>query len=465
MNIREIKEMILNETYTSQSELHDQILFYINDRVLTFEMKIDTRDNRSFLKSTYRSRLLDLLNPTLQEKTRHLIFFCDEHRELEIVEDDEIISTSCGNQICRDAFDSYYFHCDNCSEINHIDDRYYFDNREDEYCQSCYDDNSSWCDDCETSYHSSDNCECDDNHEDEDREDSNLNAWNTKNVIHNLGREHSIRFYGIEVEVQVFEKHSRNKIVDMFRDCFNQDRQFIVCKRDGSLHETKGFEMSSTNASFKIHKDEFWNDFFELNPAQYVKAYNGYNCGIHIHFNRSAFTDDQLRRLNIFYHNPENKKLITDIAGREANSYCKFVGDIDYNSPIQTSGDTYKYRAINFNNNNTIEVRIFKSNIKQISFFRYLEFVHTVNNWILETTHDYNNNHSDYDTSKNNYFDWLLKNIHKDYSNLLIFLDDKNYFDHLQHIEQWNDIYTNFKTVVHDFRINNEELIRQESEE
>jgi len=59
----------------------------------------------------------------------------------------------------------------------------------------------------------------------------------------------------------------------------------------------------------------------------------------------------------------------------------------------------------------------------------------------------------------------LLKNIHKDYSNLLIFLDDKNYFDHLQHIEQWNDIYTNFKTVVHDFRINNEELIRQESEE
>ena len=55
------------------------------------------------------------------------------------------------------------------------------------------------------------------------------------------------------------------------------------------------------------------------------KAYNGYNCGIHIHFNRSAFTDDQLRRLNIFYHNPENKKLITDIAGREANSYCKFV--------------------------------------------------------------------------------------------------------------------------------------------
>ena len=172
---------------------------------------------------------------------------------------------------------------------------------------------------------------------------------------------------------------------------------------------------------------------------------------------------NQLRRLNCFYNNPQNRNLIVEIAGRDENNYCRFHSMIDFNSSIRTHGS--KYSVINFDNTDTVEIRIFRSNIKQISFFRYLEFVHTVNNWILETTHDYNNNHSDYDTSKNNYFDWLLKNIHKDYSNLLIFLDDKNYFNHLQHIEQWNDIYTNFKTVVYDFRINNEELIRQESEE
>jgi len=463
MNIREIKNEILNENFTSQSELNEKILSYINDRVLSFAIKHQDNEYLSELKNNYQWCLIRLLNPSLRQVTSQKIFYCYHHEELEIEDRDNVIQLDNGNWICRDAYDNHYFECDNCSEINHQDDRYYFDNREDEYCQSCYDDNSSWCDDCETSYHSSDHCECDSDQDDD--EDSNLDKWDTKNVIHNLGREHSIRFYGVEVEVQVFERHSRNEIVDMFRDCFNKDRQFIVCKRDGSLHTEKGFELSSTNASFKIHKEEFWNDFFELNPAQYVKAYNGYNCGIHIHFNRSAFTDDQLRRLNIFYHNPENRKLIVDIAGREPNDYCRFIEDIDYHSPIKTSGSAYKYRVINFNNNNTVEVRIFKSNIKQISFFRYLEFVHTVNNWILETTHDYNNNHSDYDTSKNNYFDWLLKNIHKDYSNLLIFLDDKNYFDHLQHIEQWNDIYTNFKTVVHDFRINNEELIRQESEE
>jgi len=459
MNIREIKNEILNETYTSQSELHDKILSYINDRVFSFSVKNEGSAQLAYISRKYENRLIALLNPTLDQKTSHRIFKCYEHNELEIEHLENIIETVSGDFICRDAYDTHYFECDCCGEIDHTNHRSRCDSREDEYCESCYDERVRYCDDCDTSHDENDNCECDqDNH-------SNLDEWDTKNVIHNLGREHSVRFYGVEVEVQVFERHSRNEIVDMFRDCFNKDKQFIVCKRDGSLHPEKGFELSSTNASFKIHKEEFWNDFFELNPAQYVKAYNGYNCGIHIHFNRSALTDDQLRRLNIFYHNPENRKLIVDIAGREANDYCRFIEDIDYHSPIKTSGNTFKYRAINFNNNNTVEVRIFKSNIKQISFFRYLEFVHTVNNWILETTHDYNESNTDYDTSKNNYFDWLLKNIHKDYSNLLIFLDDKNYFDHLQHIEQWNDVYTNFKTVVHDFRINNQELIRQESEE
>jgi hypothetical protein len=97
MNIKEIKEMILNETYTSQSELHDQILAYLNDRILTFCIKVNHRENPMILKTRYRARLIGLLNPTLQEKTRHEIFFCDEHTELEIVDADDIISTSCGD--------------------------------------------------------------------------------------------------------------------------------------------------------------------------------------------------------------------------------------------------------------------------------------------------------------------------------------------------------------------------------
>ena len=104
-------------------------------------------------------------------------------------------------------------------------------------------------------------------------------------------------------------------------------------------------------------------------------------------------------------------------------------------------------------------MRIFRSNIKQISFFRYLEFVHTVNLWIRSN----HKNNAD-DLHHHNYFDWLLKNVHKDYANLLIFLDDKQHFEHLKYIEEWKFIYNDFKNIVHDFRINNSELINQELE-
>ena len=63
------------------------------------------------------------------------------------------------------------------------------------------------------------------------------------------------------------------------------------------------------------------------------------------------------------------------------------------------------------------------------------------------------------------YFDWLLKNIDKKFSNLFLFLDDKKHFDHLENIQEWETVYTDFKTVIHDFRNNNQELIQQESEE
>ena len=57
----------------------------------------------------------------------------------------------------------------------------------------------------------------------------------------------------------------------------------------------------------------------------------------------------------------------------------------------------------------TIEIRIFRSNIKQISFFKYLEFVHSVNHGL-----DHHIKIMVKILLWTDYFDWLLK-IHKDY--------------------------------------------------
>jgi hypothetical protein len=456
MNIRELMNMIENETYSSFSELEEKLLNYINTRINSFERREQDRGNIrnvTSLSAIYRQKLFRLLNQTLEEKTSHRLIYCDYHDEVELQHVDEIYEVD-GELICDTARCDAHFTCEGCENIFHNNERNSFSGREGYYCEGCHNDRETFCDECDTYYCEGDDCECE-NHGD-------LPDYDTTITLHHLGRESSIRFEGVEIELHTRDGYLRKDIVQKFEECFDG---YALCKRDGSLDPRKGFEMITTNASFQYHKNHLWNEFFKLNPNQYVKAYHGYNCGIHVHCNRSAYTDNQLRRLNIFYNNPENRQLIIDIAGRQPNQYCRFVNDIDYHSPIQTSGGDYKYRVINFNNRNTFEVRIFRSNIKQISFFRYLEFVNTVNSWIIDTDHEYDALNPDYGTHHNNYFDWLLKNVNKDYSNLLIFLDDRNSFSHLEHIEEWKSIYTTFKTVVHDFRINNQELIRQESEE
>tara|TARA_R100001440_G_scaffold21207_1_gene35053 strand:+ start:1320 stop:2234 length:915 start_codon:yes stop_codon:yes gene_type:complete len=302
MNIREIKNEILNGN-TSNSELNEKILSYINYRVLLFATKHQDRECLNTLKHTYQNCLIKLLNPSLQEIYDRKIFYCDYHNELEIERNENIIEMVNGNYICREAFENNYFTCDVCEEVEHQDHRSCCDSRDDEYCETCYDERVRYCDDCETNYDENDGCEC---HE----ERNNLKPYNAKNVQYSHGKENAILFYGNETELQAYRDQSRYEIVEKFNECFNYDGfENILCKRDGSLDEEKGFEMSSTNCSFEYHKETFWNDFFELNPAQYCKGYDGYQCGIHWHFNRNVFTENQLRRLNCFYNHPKNKNL------------------------------------------------------------------------------------------------------------------------------------------------------------
>ena len=445
MNIRELKESL----YLNNDLLVDEIVEYVNQR-------LERRNT-----SSYKKRLFGIINrfiitsPYLDFQN-YRIFHCAYHNEIELEENP--VEAVNGDMICQIAYENDYFTCERCEEIDHHENSRSCDDSDRIYCEHCYDEVSNYCDECDQSYHHERGCDCD------REESSNLDEYNTRNPLHYLGKETSTKFDGVEYEMQAYQHQSRNEVVEMFRDCFNKEQTNVICKRDGSLDAQKGFEMSTTNCSFNYHKNHFWNDFFELKPAQYCKAYDGSDCGIHIHTNRSYFSENNLRALNCFFNNPKNKNLIVDIAGRDETSYCRFIPSITFDDPIFTrgtdeNGREYKYRVINFNNKDTIEVRIFKANLKQISFFRYLEFNHTVQEWIKET------DPVEYDRiTWVEYFDWLLKNLSKDFSNLLFFLSKRNHFDHLETIDEWQDVYTNYKTVVTDFVNANQELIESEGE-
>jgi hypothetical protein len=481
MNIRNVVER-LRKVYQDE-HTEDFTKCELMENILRgYQRKIEDRLNIKFQNgffdySIHNTRTIikkrinaiaDILNNRIEgllDNPNINLFVCYEENQFYVA--DYFLTTTDNKTISQEAYENDYFTCDECEHVFHNDERRtYYESDNDYLCHDCLSGSGWYCDYHDDTHHDDYHCEAN-----EEDNSSYLNAYNDRIFLHFLGKAiaevgiqnanvliDSVLFYGIEVELHTrHEVISRHDVVEKFRDVMNSEKEFILCKHDGSLHQDYGFELVSTNATFDYHKKTFWNKFFKLNPNQYVKAYHGYNCGIHIHFSRKAFTDNQMKRLNCFYNNPQNRNLITEISGRDENQYCRFKSMTDFNSPIKTHGE--KYSVINFDNKNTIEVRIFRSNIKQISFFRYLEFVHTVNLWIRSN----HKNNAD-DLHHNNYFDWLLKNVHKDYANLLIFLDDKQHFEHLKHIEEWKFIYNDFKNIVHDFRVNNSELINQELE-
>ena len=478
MNIREaIKNFNESKDDDFQTARVEAMQFF-EKRLEAFEEKVkfllslnalfsnETEEHRSSIirqrvnqkVSIYRNRLIDLFRAKTNTE-RHdtfYTFWCVSCQRVEVEEWETVVFTNDDEPICEDAFNDYYFVCDSCDNIFNSDhDRGSFDSREDgNYCEDCVNENGYRCGSCDNWCHNADDCDCD---HDEDGSDHYLNEYNDRVSLNFLGKEdegtNSVLFYGIEAEVHTREDRSRQEVVEEFSKCFYCDD--VLFKRDGSLNDKYGFEIVSTPATFKHHKEVFWTDFFKLNPNTMVKGYHGYNCGIHIHFSRDAFTDNQLRRINVFYNKRENKNLIVDIAGREGSGYCQFQ-NVNFNSNI-LRGE--RYSVVNFNNTHTVEVRVFRSNIKPISFFRYLEFVHSVNEWIRS-----NHYNDDRNLMWHDYFDYLLKNINKDYINLLFFLDDRKHFNHLEHIQEWKPIYTEIKEAIFDFRQTHQEEILLESE-
>ena len=434
---------------------------------------------RAYKTSDQMSALINILKNKCYylENEKYYLYYCIES-DLFTFETDQYYN-DCNELISRNRYYNNYFRCSDCDCVSSLDYQNYIDSDGINVCESCYGGNYTFCESCEYTHHEEQNCNCN-NHDEEETEEDNLKRWNYIIALLNLG--YMALRYGIEIEVETRE-YNRYEIVEEIKETMNIDnKEYVVCKRDGSLDSERGFEIVSTNADFYYHKNIFWEEFFQLNLHESCKGYHGSNCGMHIHINRNSFSDFQQRVLNLFYHSPINKQFIVDIAGREDKQYAKFISYTSYHDTIDPhrddtddQGNGYRFRAFNLCNDDTFEIRIFRSNLKKISFYKNLEFVDSVNQWILsefKSQDDFvkNSDLSDIDyiikekIHYHNYLDWLIKNVNKDYSNLYFYLDKKEIFNHLEYFEDFKNQYITFKTIVENFTNSESEFINQESE-
>jgi hypothetical protein len=268
---------------------------------------------------------------------------CDEHvpdgsscddcvtcdRCQDTVPDAETIETLRGSTICRDCRRAYYWQCGECDGWNR-------DGRDcaNECC--------------------SDDCDCSDCRNDDDDDDRGGLVYDyyykPSPVFHGTGP----LFLGPEIEI---ETPSRDW------DCAEIAHSYLgslgYLKNDTSIGH--GFEIVTHPMSYRWAIAHFpWPMLARLREEG---CYAGDRTGIHVHVSRAGFSSPchAYRWMKFLYRNQHH---VTAVARRSCPQWAAFTDDDrkavkDYAKGA--CGD--RYRAINTNNTDTFELRIFASSL------------------------------------------------------------------------------------------------------
>lgn len=197
----------------------------------------------------------------------------------------------------------------------------------------------------------------------------------------------SVQMYGIELETAVKGSTSyRDAKNDLSRRYIQETvPEFMIFKSDGSI-PPGGYEMVTVPASYRYHV-KMWTKFFDADCAKDLTSWGTEKCGIHIHVGRETLTPLMQSKLNLFFNAPKNQAFIFHLAGRTATQMQQWcspksrVSSVDWLNDPQYYGDQAKYRALNTGKGPTLEIRIFRGNVKRGGFMKNLDFADAIVNF------------------------------------------------------------------------------------
>jgi hypothetical protein len=170
-------------------------------------------------------------------------------------------------------------------------------------------------------------------------------------------------------------------------------------KRDGSLDDSRGFEIVTAARRLADHIEAFkkWQ------PYDGLRSWDAGCCGMHVHIDSRAFTALTLGKLLQFYNDPANERFIRSIAGRhpDTDSQAKtYAARLDCERPnparIKKGAGSSRYKIVNLTNltaseqkrlgvdvcrdskgsYSTVEIRVFRGSLKKERLLAQIEFAH-----------------------------------------------------------------------------------------
>lgn len=143
-----------------------------------------------------------------------------------------------------------------------------------------------------------------------------------------------------------------------------------LMKSDGSIRN--GFEVVTCPATLDIHLETFKKFYDNIPPDLKVES----NVGMHVHISRKPLSQLTLGKMSEFLNRLDNKQFIHHIAGRIDNNYAKqdVKRNITFPWKALRAGGGDRYNALNLQNQNTVEIRLFATPMDYKTFAMRLQF-------------------------------------------------------------------------------------------
>ena len=292
--------------------------------------------------------------------------------------------------LIREKCDTDYIHaCDDCGHIDHADNgSWAYD--ENWICESCIDNNYRWSDSRDT-YVSCD--DYDDEQEEEDDDDYHIigDYHDSKSVVGHIPSAYDKRkpriLLGMELEVEISDDYNRNDKAQQLYDAIKYTpyedgvtHRYCFIEHDGSLNN--GFEIVTGYTGLDVHAKQL--EFFKK-PWRGVRSHDTRTCGLHVHIDKKGVSLFHACKMVFFINDSNNQKLIKDIARRANADYAQIKNkkaSYQWLKRAKASGNPLNYlneerrEALNFQNENTIEFRLFKGTLRYETIMACLEFTY-----------------------------------------------------------------------------------------
>ena len=299
-----------------------------------------------------------------------------------------------GSTICSDCYYDCYGTCEDCGEIFHSDDLEYGDD-DCYYCCNCIGSHNNG---IIKGYHS-----------------TTRPSIQIQTTEEDLPQDAT---FGTEVETECKGSCSRGDVASQINDIVNKDKTLFLFEDDGSLSEN-GYETISqpfTMRWFTKNQDLF-RKMFEKMITLGCRSHDTTTCGFHVHFGRHFFGNKETECIDRLIYLFEKYKAQLEVFSRRKNfEWCRFPSD-RVCSPVEWSKidevkklDKYNFQghhsAINLENRNTIEIRIFKGTLNFNTYYATLELVNNMITYVRDK--------SDVDVEKSSFSDIInyLPTIH-----------------------------------------------------